>query len=454
MKTKQFNYFVLLLLLTTSIFYAQSSGISYQAVIYKPDSKSIPGKSFPNSPLVNTAICLRFTFWDSQQKKEYQEIVKVLTDNFGIVSTIIGTGTQIGGYASSFYTISWSNYQKTLQVELDVTNSCSNFEEISSSPLTSSPFSFSSTTANNVTGIVAIANGGTGANTIQGALNNLSLGNVDNTSDLNKPISIATQNQLNSKEDIANKSIDINLDSVSDSKYPSVKAVKTYVDNSKNLTNISLISDTSPSGTTTGQMAYNTNPLSGLPLGPIFWNGTKWQTAGGSSGILINTFLTSDTIPSGSTTGQMVYNTNPSSGLPTGPVFWNGLKWQTALEGKLDMVLVNPAIVATTSVNTLAITGLRNETSTTNQLVSINPTTGVLSRINMPSTTVVHEAIYMAVDTEVQFTTPIPITDILKVNVFRNGIRIAATMVDATHVRLETGIVCNNNDEIRIVQYE
>lgn len=58
----------------------------------------------------------------------------------------------------------------------------------------------------------------------------IGLGNVDNTSDLNKPISTATQTALNSKLD------DTQLDTntalgVDNTKIPSQAAVKTYVDN-------------------------------------------------------------------------------------------------------------------------------------------------------------------------------------------------------------------------------
>jgi hypothetical protein len=59
----------------------------------------------------------------------------------------------------------------------------------------------------------------------------LLLSNVDNTSDKLKPVSDATQTALNLKEDKANKSTDATLSSNSDTKYPSEKAVKTYVDN-------------------------------------------------------------------------------------------------------------------------------------------------------------------------------------------------------------------------------
>lgn len=56
------------------------------------------------------------------------------------------------------------------------------------------------------------------------------LGNVDNTTDLNKQISTATQNALNTKEDLSNKITDINSDPTSITKYPTVSAVKNYVD--------------------------------------------------------------------------------------------------------------------------------------------------------------------------------------------------------------------------------
>jgi hypothetical protein len=56
------------------------------------------------------------------------------------------------------------------------------------------------------------------------------LSNVDNTSDLSKPLSTAIIAALALKEDLTNKSTNIITDGASDTKYPSVKAVKTYVD--------------------------------------------------------------------------------------------------------------------------------------------------------------------------------------------------------------------------------
>src|SRR3989339_307606 len=57
--------------------------------------------------------------------------------------------------------------------------------------------------AKNVNGIVAIANGGTGASNTSDAKKNLLIDSVDNTTDLRKPISIATQNALNLKLNIS-----------------------------------------------------------------------------------------------------------------------------------------------------------------------------------------------------------------------------------------------------------
>ena len=57
--------------------------------------------------------------------------------------------------------------------------------------------------ATNVSGIVALVNGGTGANSATSAKTNLGLGNIDNTSDLNKPVSVATQAALDLKANLA-----------------------------------------------------------------------------------------------------------------------------------------------------------------------------------------------------------------------------------------------------------
>ena len=69
------------------------------------------------------------------------------------------------------------------------------------------------------------------ANTININVSKVDLGldQVNNTSDLNKPISTATQIALNGKENLTNKSTDVNL-GTSNTLYPTQNAVKVYTD--------------------------------------------------------------------------------------------------------------------------------------------------------------------------------------------------------------------------------
>ena len=221
---------LLLLLFVSTAFYAQSTGISYQAIIYNPNGEVIPGYNNTNSPLANKNICLQFTIIDSASLTEYQEKITITTDEYGMVNTVIGTGIQTGGYATSFANVNWSLPSKRLKVGLDTFALCTNFIEISNQLFTSVPYAFAANSAENVTGVVPILHGGTSATTVLGAKTNLGLENVDNTRDINKPISIATQAALNLKEDLANKSTNVAADGTSNTKYPSVKAIKDYVD--------------------------------------------------------------------------------------------------------------------------------------------------------------------------------------------------------------------------------
>ena len=193
----------LLIFIVTSSVYAQNSGITYQAVIYNPSTEILPGNNNPNVVLAEKNICLRFSISDANSSVEYQEVQKVKTDEFGMVNLIVGDGDQVSGYAANFDAIIWNSSNKNLKVEIDTNGNCSNFIEISNQKFASVPFAFSSKVAETVSGIVPIVNGGTGAATVAGAKTNLDLNNVDNTSDLNKPVSTATQAALDLKAPLA-----------------------------------------------------------------------------------------------------------------------------------------------------------------------------------------------------------------------------------------------------------
>ena len=233
------KFILLFILFLCASTYAQTKGITYQAVILKPNTKVANGNS-ENLPLVNKNVCLLFKFVDEFAKVEYQEAFPTTTDQYGMVNLLIGNGTQNGGYASSFNAISWDALQKNLVVSINFTGDCGSFTEISNQPFTAVPFAYSSVNAVNVSGVVAIENGGTNATTVVGAKTNLGLDKVENTADIAKPISAATQLVLDTKENSSNKSTSVPADGTSDVKFPSVKAVKSYVDGTV-LSNISAV---------------------------------------------------------------------------------------------------------------------------------------------------------------------------------------------------------------------
>ena len=195
-KTLLFLAFIL-----STFSFAQTNGITYQAVIYSANGESVPGINNANAPLANRKICLQFSIVDDYSQTEYQEKITVTTDDYGMVNLIIGTGIQTGGYANSFESIVWNSAKKYLKVSLDQSGNCNSFDEISNQVLSYVPFALAANSASSVSGIVGIANGGTNASTVLGAKTNLQLQNIDNTADLNKPISKLTQLALDSKVD-------------------------------------------------------------------------------------------------------------------------------------------------------------------------------------------------------------------------------------------------------------
>jgi hypothetical protein len=134
--------FLLLLLFVSSLGFAQSSGITYQAVIYNPNGEELPGVDNPYAPLTNQEVCLQFGIVDASGSVEYQEEVQVTTDAFGMVNLLIGTNTQTGGYAADFAGIQWTADAKFLKVDLDIKGSCTDFEELSNQPFTYVPFAY------------------------------------------------------------------------------------------------------------------------------------------------------------------------------------------------------------------------------------------------------------------------------------------------------------------------
>ncbi len=130
----------------------------------------------------------------------------------------------------------------------------------------------------------------------------------------------------------------------------------------------------------------------------------------------------------------------------------NGLT-KTGNKIELGGTLEKATEISTTSVNTLAINGLTEDVISDTQIVAINSSTGILSKKNISS--FVQEAVlnHIAITGQVTFTTPLPITDINKVNVYRNGIRLDFTFFNANTIQLESGVICYQDDAIKIIQF-
>ena len=68
------------------------------------------------------------------------------------------------------------------------------------------------------------------------------------------------------------------------------------------------------------------------------------------------------------------------------------------------------------------------------------------------NTTSTEQFVITAVDGQLFFRTPLPITDIQKIDVYRNGARISFTQINATTIQIDKEATCYLGDEIRIVQ--
>lgn len=239
--------YLLLLLVIGSTAFGQQKGISYQAVIINPNEIKAPGYNATAIPLANKAICMSFKVVNSTNQVEYQESQSITTDGYGMINVVIGTGNTGAGLVSTLESVAWNQGNKKLVVGVNIDGVCSNYTEISNQILNYTPYSFYALNADLKDGYVTTAKLADGLVTdpkVAMGINpsKVGLGNVNNTSDANKPVSTATQTALdlkanatavqtalNLKEDVSNKSAAIGLGN-SDQLYPTQKAVKAYVD--------------------------------------------------------------------------------------------------------------------------------------------------------------------------------------------------------------------------------
>ncbi|MEK9531063.1 MAG: hypothetical protein VWZ86_06310, partial [Flavobacteriaceae bacterium] len=111
----------------TLLLIAQIPGIPYQAYIQNKGAGFIPGEQYQDLPLAMTDIILEFDIQDSNGVVEYTERIPAKTDEFGLVSTVIGAGVGTVTYGS-FDTINWDGKKKTMDIRIDMTGTATSFE--------------------------------------------------------------------------------------------------------------------------------------------------------------------------------------------------------------------------------------------------------------------------------------------------------------------------------------
>ena len=130
----------------------------------------------------------------------------------------------------------------------------------------------------------------------------------------------------------------------------------------------------------------------------------------------------------------------------------NGLSLNENTVG-LGGVLSAPTTLYTSEENTFSLEGLQIGDLGEDQLVVIDRNTGVLRHVDAPALVKEEQKVIIASEGQTQFASPLPIEDSQKVNVYRNGIRIEFTVLDDSTIELESGVVCYQNDKIKIVQF-
>ncbi len=224
------NYFILAALLCC--FYGAQAqtplkSINYQALIVDPAAIELPGNGVQAQLYLNKDIWVKFGIY-AGATLQFEELHKTKTDAYGLINLEIGAGDNTSA-AGTFASLNWGGPVKKLvtQVSFDLG---AKYTEVSNRGLNYLPYAHFAEEAGKLSGTLPLTAGGTGATTAVTARANLGLSNVDNTADVDKPVSGLVLAQLNNKESLLNKSTSILLDSTSQVKYPSVKAVKEYVD--------------------------------------------------------------------------------------------------------------------------------------------------------------------------------------------------------------------------------
>ena len=201
---------IVIFIFTSSLVYAQTDGISYQAVIIDPNGIELPGVDSNGNILPNTKISIRFTILDATNSEEYQEDQTTETDLFGRINLIIGNQNP-----DTFALIDWDGTAKDLKVEIDFKGTGSSFVDMSREKLTFIPFSYHRNILAKGTLIVDDTTDLNGELKVQGPTNLNSTLNVNNNNDTNLSGQLNVEGSTNLKSNFEVAGVTTFNDSIS-----------------------------------------------------------------------------------------------------------------------------------------------------------------------------------------------------------------------------------------------
>ena len=153
--------------------------------------------------LANKIVTLRLSIKNDSINGviEYQEIKSITTNTIGLFSVVVGSKQDRNIISiGNFENINWSNTEKFLEVEVDLTGELY-FSSLGIQKINYVPYAFyaDQVDAVNINGIVGLKKGGTGVDNLKDFKINAGVDKVNNTPDSLKPTSLYTLLALNER---------------------------------------------------------------------------------------------------------------------------------------------------------------------------------------------------------------------------------------------------------------
>jgi hypothetical protein len=301
MRNNNINLRILFIMLLSIVLIKTNAqtGLNFQGV----------ARTTNNVILASQAITIKLSILQGSATgtADYTETRRVTTNAQGLFTAVIGDTGAISTIGN-FTTINWKISPKFLKIEMDaaagtnfITMGTTQFQYVAYAQFAKS------VDAENIVGIVPVTLGGTGVNSLTGLKTALTLNNVNNTTDLTKPISTLTQTAL-----------DLKLNAADTSKYTK----QTYSDSAL-LTKLSITGNaaTATSATTAGTASTATKLATSRNINGVGFDGSGDITVTADAGTLTGTTLKSTVTGSSLTSVGTLANltvTNAIAGSITG----------------------------------------------------------------------------------------------------------------------------------------